>query len=325
LPDARLEPLREEIKRLCAAGTRNVVVFRCAHTAAAESTAAGEVAVIDVPCLAMIPPPFVDFIVHRALAAGVMFAGCREDDCYERLGNRWTELRIAARRDPYLRARVPRERVALSWAGAGRSAIHRRSVSEFRGWLAALGPFTRDSPRNLQSAWRASVPRVPRLLRYAAQAGLLVAVGSLLGLLSAAPAIRLLGADESVITLSFSHAAHRRQECHPLSATELAQRQPNMRRPSDCPRGRWPVHVELLLNDRLIYRGVHKPAGLWSDGPSSVFRRFRVPAGVQHLRARLKDSGAAGEFDYRATQTVSLRPGQNLVIEFDPERGFVFR
>jgi hypothetical protein len=56
-----------------------------------------------------------------------------------------------------------------------------------------------------------------------------------------------------------------------------------------------------------------------------VFRRFRVPSGVQHLTARLKDSGAAGEFDYRAAQTVNLRPGQNLVIEFDPERGLVFR
>ncbi len=36
----------------------------------------------------------------------------RAGDCYQRLGARWLEQRIASERDPHLRQRVPRERIA---------------------------------------------------------------------------------------------------------------------------------------------------------------------------------------------------------------------
>jgi hypothetical protein len=136
---------------------------------------------------------------------------------------------------------------------------------------------------------------------------------------------RLLGPQESVITLSFSHAAKRRQECRPLTSAQRARLQPNMQRPTDCPRGRWPVYVELELDHRLVYSGLRQPAGLWKDGVSSMYQRFRVPAGLRLLRVRLRDSGRAAGFDFQAARGVALRPGQNLVVEFDPQQGFEIR
>jgi coenzyme F420-reducing hydrogenase delta subunit len=53
----------------------------------------------------------------RNYADGVLLTGCGEGDCFYRLGIRWTQQRIAGLRDPRLRARVPRERVATCWTG----------------------------------------------------------------------------------------------------------------------------------------------------------------------------------------------------------------
>jgi coenzyme F420-reducing hydrogenase delta subunit len=59
----------------------------------------------------------------------VLVSACREGGCEFRLGERWTDERLRGAREPYLRADVPRERVALAWAGAGdevrlRGALH---------------------------------------------------------------------------------------------------------------------------------------------------------------------------------------------------------
>jgi coenzyme F420-reducing hydrogenase delta subunit len=283
------------------------------------------VAVFDLPCLAMLPPPFIDFIVCDQLAEGVLLAGCRQGDCYNRLGIRWTQSRIAGTRDPYLRERVPRERVAFSWAGEPSPAVHAAALRLFCDSLALLPPLQRGNVVEQREVWQGQAGGMRRPLRYATQALVLLLVAGLLAALSAGPPIRLLGPGESVITLSFSHAAKRRQECRPLTNAERALKQPNMQRPTDCPRGRWPVYVELELDEQLVFSGLRQPAGLWKDGVSSVYWRIRAPAGVRQLQARLRDTGRPAGFDYAIMRTVELRPGQNLVVEFDPQQGFEIR
>lgn len=327
LPQLTVEQLRDAVVRGCGAGLQpmRAVVFRCSHGAPLRSSLADRVAVFKLPCLAMLPPPFVDFIISDRLANGVMLAGCRQGDCYNRLGVRWTQQRVAGERDPQLRERVPRERIALSWAGALAPVVHERALRQFLEALDRLPPPQRGAVAARSEVWQARATPWPRPVRLAAQALLLLAVGGLIGGLSNSPSIRLLGPQEALITLSFTHAGKHRQECRALTAAERAARQPNMQRPWDCPRDRWPVLVELDLDNTLVYRGVRQPAGLWKDGTSSLYRRFRVPAGTQQLRARLRDSGRPAGFDYAATRTLELRPGQNLVIEFDAQGGFEFR
>jgi len=106
----------------------------------------------------------------------------------------------------------------------------------------------------------------------------------------------------------------------------MARLEPNMRRAGgDCPRGRWPVYLQLELDGRVVYAGTREPAGLWKDGPSTLFARFKVPAGAQQARVALRDSGRTSGFDYDASAELDLKPGQNLVIEFRQPGGFTFR
>lgn len=88
-----------------------------------------------MPCLAMLPPSFIDFALSRDLADGVMLAGCAEGDCYYRLGDEWTRQRVAGERDPYLRKRVDRERLDLSWLPTESKRRRRQALQTFRSSL----------------------------------------------------------------------------------------------------------------------------------------------------------------------------------------------
>ncbi|HSW52192.1 MAG TPA: hypothetical protein VLG93_03085, partial [Sulfuricaulis sp.] len=51
------------------------------------------------------------------------------------------EQRQAGRRDPYLRGRVPRDRVATVWAGPRDGTELARRVAAFRAQLRDMGPY----------------------------------------------------------------------------------------------------------------------------------------------------------------------------------------
>ena len=142
LPDHSIAGLRD---RTIAAseqlqGNSRVIVFACEHCDA-ESQADGA-KVLTMPCIAMLPPSFIDFALSRNLADGVMLAGCGERDCYHRLGDEWTRQRIAGERDPYLRKRVPRERFAVSWHTTSTSRA--RAIDDFRHGVAETSQGTID-------------------------------------------------------------------------------------------------------------------------------------------------------------------------------------
>ena len=77
-----------------------MLVFRCDAARHADALADPGVAVVAMPCVGMLPPSFIDFVISRKHADGVLIAGCAEEDCYERLGDRWTEERIAQPEGP---------------------------------------------------------------------------------------------------------------------------------------------------------------------------------------------------------------------------------
>ena len=97
------------------------------------------VTVIQLPCVGMLPPSFVDFAFARGFADGVMIAGCAEGDCQHRLGNEWTAARMARTRDPMLRQRVDKRRLLMSWLPRGSLKRRRRALADFRARLAELG------------------------------------------------------------------------------------------------------------------------------------------------------------------------------------------
>ena len=141
----------------------------------------------------------------------------------------------------------------------------------------------------------------------------------LLGVLSTRPELRLMADDEAIVSLSFSHAAKRVGACRHLSQKELLALPPNMRQPDDCPRERHPVRIELLMDDQTLYQATVPPAGIWADGKSTVYQRMRVSAGTHDFVIRMNDSGSPGSFDFEYASTITLRPGQNLVVFMDQD------
>jgi ferredoxin/coenzyme F420-reducing hydrogenase delta subunit len=304
-------------------GDARVLVVTCAHAGDLGTLAESDVGVIAMPCVGMLPPSFIDFTLSRRHADGVLIAGCAAEDCFERLGQRWTDERIANQRDPHLRDRVSRDRVAASWASPAQWRQTRESLGQFRRHLRALS--SADRPVTVGPAWQALRWRLPAPLRIAGQLLMLGSLALLIGWFASRPSYAHLGREDALVKLSFSHATQPLKPCRRFSPEELARLPFDQRRASNCERGRWPVYLEIDLDGRPVHRATHPPAGLWNDGPSTVYTRFRVSAGPHRFDVRLRDSGRATGFDYTGSATVSLVPGQNFVIDFrGTEGGFQF-
>jgi quinol-cytochrome oxidoreductase complex cytochrome b subunit/coenzyme F420-reducing hydrogenase delta subunit len=148
LIDAPLRDLRARIELLSgelSEGPR-VLLFGCEHGAALETFSGKGVAVVVLPCIAALPPSFIDYVLSRDLAEGVLLTGCRKGDCYNRHGIDWTEARLAGTRDPYLRTRVPRECIEVLWAADSDRADLLESLEAFRRRLSVQEK-TKEPPR----------------------------------------------------------------------------------------------------------------------------------------------------------------------------------
>lgn len=145
LPDLPLRLLREQVIEAGPKAPGRVLTIACAHGAAAPADAgASDPGTIVLPCVAMAPPSLIDFALSRGHATGVIIAGCAERGGQHRLGVNWTKQRIAGQRDPYLRPRVPRERIATIWAGP---AERRRLARETEAFRAAVAALPADAPK----------------------------------------------------------------------------------------------------------------------------------------------------------------------------------
>ena len=154
LPDFTLAQLRERTETVAAglAGPARVLIFACAHGAARGRR--GDC--VELPCVAMAPPSLIDYVISRKLADGVVIAGCAERSCYNRLGVDWTMQRIAGERDPYLRSRVPRNRLTTIWASPTERERFAQALAAFAAAVAALPPNERK-PVPLPPALAAAV------------------------------------------------------------------------------------------------------------------------------------------------------------------------
>lgn len=152
---------------------------------------------------------------------------------------------------------------------------------------------------------------------------LYVVFAVLIGVFSRWPLYRPLAPDQAMIKLSFTHHGKPVSECRQASAAELAKLPPNMRAPMRCPRERSPVRVELDIDGVAAYRHEAMPSGLSKDGPSAVYHRLQLPAGSHRIAVRMNDDARKPEFTHAREASVTLKPAQILVIDFDGEKGGV--
>ncbi len=155
--DMPLLPIREIRERTLAATARlsgpdRVLVYGCQSGIDLAGLEKADVGLLTLPCVAALPPSFIDFAVTRRHADGVLLVGCAAGDCYHRLGVDWMEQRLAGQRDPYLRRRVPRERIATTWVAPSGGAILARELESFRARLRKMGPYRKGGERPPPSA-----------------------------------------------------------------------------------------------------------------------------------------------------------------------------
>src|SRR4030067_3079668 len=90
-------------------GDARIMVFGCDNAADIGKLRSEGVAVMSLPCTAMLPPSFIEYALHENQIDGVFITGCRESDCYHRMGGGWTAQRLAREREPGLRGPPARE------------------------------------------------------------------------------------------------------------------------------------------------------------------------------------------------------------------------
>jgi hypothetical protein len=164
---------------------------------------------------------------------------------------------------------------------------------------------------------------MPDPARYAIQALLYAAFAAVIGYFSTAPSFRLLADDEALLRLSLLHPGKPRGDCRTRTPEELAKMPPQMRTPLDCPRERSPVLVRVELDGKAVIDEAFAPAGLKKDGASAGYRRLPIRAGRHSLRVQLNDDARLTDFPYERTAELDVKPGQIVLIDFNPAKGGV--
>lgn len=145
---------------------------------------------------------------------------------------------------------------------------------------------------------------------------------AIIGLLASFPPYAYTAQDEAQIKLSLSHAGKRKVECQRRTREELMKLPPNMRAPKDCPRERWPIQVELLLDDTVIFSDSSPPTGLSDDGPSLFYETFIIPAGDHKVEMRMREDGGEA-FNFTKTVDINVKPSQVVIASFDDQTGII--
>ena len=160
-----------------------------------------------------------------------------------------------------------------------------------------------------------------KMLRYTLQLFYLTLFMGFVWYFSINPPYHQLDEGQAVITLSFIHATKIREPCRKLTQEELNKLAPNMRLQLDCPRERSPLALKVYLDGALITQATVEPPGFHSDQVVNFFRRVKVQAGEHKLRIWMNDDINVSGSTHQYEQVVTLKPEQQLLIDFDAGSG----
>lgn len=151
LPDLTVSALRTELEAgLRHAGDSPVVLFGCERAAAWAADPVHGIVTVQLRCIGMLPPSFVEYAL-RAGAKAVVINACRAGECEFRLGAKWIDERLAGVREPHLRANVDQARVRRSNCGRGEEGALSRVLSEALSETRSAPPRTPPKRRSVPS------------------------------------------------------------------------------------------------------------------------------------------------------------------------------
>ncbi|MBF0125101.1 MAG: cytochrome b N-terminal domain-containing protein [Magnetococcales bacterium] len=136
MPHASIDQLRTDLltRLQQLTGPVRVLLIGCQHGADLESLQDQQTAVLSLPCSGMFPPSLLDFALKRG-ADGILITGCRDGDCYYRIGNWLVDERLQGRREPHLLKRTDRQHIRVYRAAAADQDQLRQQLLALQGEL----------------------------------------------------------------------------------------------------------------------------------------------------------------------------------------------
>ena len=139
MPDFPVDDLRNQTIAAIEAmqGEHKILVYGCDHGYDMKRLDNDNTRGIALYCSGMLPPTMIGYALKNG-ADGVLVSGCRTNDCYNRFGERWTEMRIVSEREPHLRARVDHRHTISQGAGPTDGKLLEKSMAKLRKKLIRL-------------------------------------------------------------------------------------------------------------------------------------------------------------------------------------------
>jgi hypothetical protein len=137
--------------------------------------------------------------------------------------------------------------------------------------------------------------------------------------------------DESQLRFSLKHPGKIKQKCteEEIKAfqEEMEKKLKHMRMTEPvCGRERFPVYVEVFVDNRQLLSREYMPRGLSGDMPSFAYEVISIEPGSHEILVKMRDSGRTEGFDkiFRK-RDVNFRPGYVVVIDFDEVKEVFFQ
>ncbi|MBI5327893.1 MAG: hydrogenase iron-sulfur subunit [Deltaproteobacteria bacterium] len=272
--------------------------------------------IITIPCAGMIQPSWIELSLNSG-ANGVFICGCQIGDCHYRLGNTWLEDRLMGKRLPILRQNIDRSLLRVYW----------HSALQTKDLLAEIKTFQEDIKTKRQKDY---MPEKSRMKKgRLALASITLSIPAALVFYFSDANYIFSNQNDSLLKLGIKHAGKRVVECdefkllaeaakkysQELKQTGMAQM--DVTRLGNCSRERHPVSMEMYIDNEKRLTKSYKPSGWKRDGSSFVYEKFLLSPGSHSLLIKMRDGENGNLFDYTFEDSIEIRAGQIIAIDFD--------
>ena len=328
LPEMTETQIKEEIIKLLAAIQTDrrprILLLVCKRSVRFDAVAdiikeRANIKAIALPCIGMVQPSMIE-TGFKSGAGGIFLCGCIIGDCHYREGNVWLQARLRGERPPFSNKMVDCQRIREYWLSSINTTKLAEELRLFEENLNAYNISVHEKPRIIKSIedrrWS-----FKRVIASAIPAFLLPAF--LILFLSTKPIYPFYSKDKSLIKFTFKHSSKHIGGCRELTKEEIEALPMHMRKtnspfPSirmDCGRERFPVYVEVDLDDKNVLSKIYYPAGLRNDGPVFAYEEIPVVPGIHEIKVRMGDSKEGLTFDYTLEEKIDIKARGVVVID----------
>ncbi|MCB1049703.1 MAG: hydrogenase iron-sulfur subunit [Acidobacteria bacterium] len=301
LPEFNVLEVRPALEQ--SAQAHSHTAFICQEHPLANRLQAGQIqldgyVLQSVPCLGWIHPLTIERLIKRG-TQGVLLVGCGPELCRHREGWTWTEQRMAAQRQPFLRfEKVDPQKVRMIQAQSASKLIR-----QARGFLRG------ETAGKSAKRWLSSVA----VLTLSAA---IIWLGSQVPLHFPSRAPQLI--------VSFKHGGEARTQSQSLSPEELAKLPVHMRPTQQTVRSRAPVALKIKIDGNWVFEKAFPPGGVMKDSASIGYAQISLEEGLHQVEIFMNDTWAEDGWQHQTSQTIQAHSHANTVVLFDNLRGFIW-